>query len=154
MVQDFSYHFWSINKQYSDLKISDFNPIINRGKNSKKELHESNIDFIHTSDLSFGFRKGRFKTVSKLSSQYRYAIKGDILIPRVGKRCLNKVLLVEKGNIPVSDCIYIIRIENKDQRNRLLKSLTSKKGRDWIEAHSHGVCAKVISKRDLLEYKI
>lgn len=150
---DYKYHSWKKNfipketKSFKSLNIG-----IMRGSRSKKQLDTMGIDYLHTTDLKSEFCEREFLVYNKVDG-LRYAEEGDLLMSRVGKRCIGKLLYVEKGNIPISDCIYRIRIPF-EHRKQVILSLNSKTGRDWIAAHSHGVCAKVISKGDLLNFHV
>ena len=90
---------------------------------------------------------------TKANSEFRCAREGDILLARVGKRCIGKVAIIESGRINISDCVYRIR-PPEGMAEYLLDSFLSDKGQRWFEAHAHGVCAKVISKRDLLQFPV
>ena len=150
---DFSYNKWATSNLDTGLRLEEVANKVFRGKFSKKELVSSKYDFIHTSDLDKSVSYKSFKSDKKLIKKYECAQKGDIVISRVGKRCLDRVLIVEKGVVMVSDCLYVIRTNDK-YRQVVIDTLTSKYGKEWIKAHAHGVCAKVISKSDLLNLRI
>lgn len=90
-------------------------------------------------------------TSNDFPSNLSLAGPGDILISRVGKRCIGKVVMVKRGYIPFSDCIY--RLEVPEYIDKSFNSLITKRGQSWLQAYAHGVCAKVISKADLLKFK-
>lgn len=148
---DYTYHYW---KKYNNIQgqsLTQLGTEIIRGSFSKKALDEKKSNFIHTSDLDRQFKRIKFKPNKVIARKYRCAIEGDIVIPRVGKRCLNRVLFVEKGAILLTDCLYILRAPKVFQKS-IIDALNSPYGRDWVNAHSHGVCAKVISKKDLMNF--
>lgn len=150
---DYKYNNW---KKKSNQKRSksflNLNIDITRGSCSKKQLDSLEIDFIHTTDLKSQYCEREFSLHKKID-KLRYAEEGDLLMSRVGKRCIGKLMYITKGNIPISDCIYRIRIPF-EHRALVISSLNSKIGKEWINAHSHGVCAKVISKSDLLNFQV
>jgi type I restriction-modification system DNA methylase subunit len=150
---DYSYNKWLNSNLKSGVSLKELNTYIFRGKFSKKDLVASNYSFIHTSDLEKSLSYKSFKPNEKLLKKFRCAHKGDIIISRVGKRCLGRVLVVTNGAILISDCLYVIRVPDK-YKTALIQTLTSEYGQSWIKANSHGVCAKVISKIDLLDLKI
>ena len=82
-----------------------------------------------------------------------FAEPGDILIARVGKRCIGKVTMVNSGKRVISDCVYRLRAPKK-YRYRMFSYLISVKGQQWLRVVAHGVCAQVISKRDLLHFPL
>ncbi|MDI9257948.1 N-6 DNA methylase [Flavobacterium sedimenticola] len=150
---DYKYHSWKKNSnQKTSNSLLDLNVDIMRGSRSKKQLESLQINYLHTTDLKNEYCECEFP-LHKTIDYLRYAEEGDLLMSRVGKRCIGKLMYVIKGNIPISDCIYRIRIPF-EHRAKVISSLNSKIGKEWINAHSHGVCAKVISKRDLLNYQV
>jgi type I restriction-modification system DNA methylase subunit len=149
---DYKYHFWKTTNFLNGISLNDLGVEIYRGSKSKKELELLRSQFIHTTDLRGDFASSIFENNLKCE-KLRYAEKGDILISRVGKRCLGKILYVTDGTILISDCIYRLRIPIK-HREKVILALNSEYGRNWIKAHSHGVCAKVISKSDLLNFRL
>jgi len=136
------------------VSLEDLNAKIFRGSLSKKSLETRNYEYIHTNSFNQLNEDLVLEDKKVLpQSNFNYAKEGDILIPRVGKSCLGKVMRIVKGEILISDCVYVIRID-KQERNELFNILNSDYGRKWIIAHAHGVCAQVISKKDLLKFKI
>ena len=136
----------------SGKSLGELNVKIQRGKYTKKELTVMNVDFIHTSDLYSNtsseliFRKNKYENGV-------IAKEGDIVLSRVGKRCIGTFSVIKKGNVLISDCIY--RIQTTEViRKKIIDALNSDYGKKWMKAHSHGVCAKVISKTDLLNFRI
>lgn len=150
---DFTYNKWKITNKTTGTILKDLTTDIFRGNLSKKELESSNINFIHTTDLESNITFKKYKPNKRLIKKYKCAQEGDIVFSRVGKRCLGRVLIIEKGAIVITDCLYVIR-PKEGQKDFILSTLTSQYGKDWVNAHSHGVCAKVISKTDLLNLKI
>ncbi len=151
---DYSYHLWKKNNLLTKgNSFTDIGVEIIRGKFSKKELENLGVNYIHTSDLGNNFVSKKFHQNKKLEKKHTIAVSGDIIIPRVGKRCLDKILLIDEGEVFISDCLYILRAP-KAYRNKIINALTSDYGRNWIKAHSHGVCAKVISKSDLKTFLV
>ncbi|MCO6499358.1 MAG: N-6 DNA methylase [Vicingus serpentipes] len=150
---DYTYHKWQKSTpSLSGKSLGELNVKIQRGKYTKKELTMMNVDFIHTSDLYSNtsseliFRKNKYENGV-------IAQKGDIVLSRVGKRCIGTFSIIKKGNVLISDCIY--RIQTTEViRKKIIDALNSDYGKKWMKAHSHGVCAKVISKTDLLNFRV
>jgi type I restriction enzyme M protein len=150
---DYNYFKWKNNKSTEGTTLRNLGVKINRGSFSHKALKSMNNDYLHTSDLKNNLNYGSFKSNLRLVKKYRCAEEGDLIIARVGKRCLQKALIVKKGAILFSDCLYVLKIP-VEHRNRVFKAFNSDYGKNWINAHAHGVCAKVISKSDLLDFVI
>lgn len=149
---DFAYHKWrkSSVDEYSS-QNANYNTIeIKRGHHSYKELRENlNLPYFHSVDfkdqVSLIFEDNNYDS-------YRNPVvarEGDILMCRVGKRCVGKIAYITQGNIVISDCIYRIRVP-EGVRMQLIHYFNSSEGQEWIKTMSHGVCSKVISKIDLL----
>jgi type I restriction enzyme M protein len=151
---DYSYYAWKeLNQHSADaLTLGDLNVEIKRGRKTKKWLQEKNIPFFHTNSFPSNIK---IKINLKNSPVFDdiFAEPGDILIARVGKRCIGKVTMVNSGKRVISDCVYRLRAPKK-YRNRIFSELISVKGQQWLQVTAHGVCARVISKRDLLSFPL
>lgn len=134
------------------IRLSDLGAEIVRGSATASELVRSERDFLHTSHLPVtGI--GRFSYLKKTDSSYRLAKVGDIVVPRVGSRCLLRQAIVVQGEIPFTDCVYRVRIPKKN-RESVLHSLASPVGEIWRRLHAHGSCAKHITLKDLFTMPI
>jgi tRNA1(Val) A37 N6-methylase TrmN6 len=156
---DFKYHSHILRSLSCRVTISQplktFNAEIRRGSIENKLLKGMRISQLHTTSLVHGCPD---LTIEKKLGQrnlkhYVVAEPGDILLARVGRGCIGKVSMVKEGRAVLSDCIYRIRVP-AEYRERVFNSFVSASGQDWFKAMSHGVCAKVISKFDLLEFPI
>ena len=149
---DYSYWYWKLTaSNVETLTLADIGADIYRGTRSRVFFENSGIDYFHTSGLPAAAKRIKLRTSKPLG--FRMAEPEDILTARVGKHCIGRVTLVSKGNLPITDCIYRIRIP-KRWVSQAWRSLISDKARDWFSAHSHGVCAQVISKSDLLNFPV
>ena len=151
---DHSYYAWKkLNKYSNDIIIlGDLNVEIKRGHNTKKYLQNKNVPFFHTTSFPSNI-KTRIDLKNSPVFDGIFAEPGDILIARVGKRCIGKVTMVNSGKQVVSDCVYRVRAPEK-HRNRIFRELISVRGQQWLRVIAHGVCAQVISKRDLLHFPL
>lgn len=86
-------------------------------------------------------------------SKQRLALEGDILIPRVGSRCLHYAAQVQSGEILFSDCIYRLRIA-PEWRVYLLAYLRSPAGIAMRSIAAHGTCVKILGKQALLDLPV
>jgi tRNA1(Val) A37 N6-methylase TrmN6 len=149
---DYRFHRWSM--KLSRIKktktLADICLSLRRGHYTHADLRKRKHKYVHTTNL-FHCSRVSFLHKCKVQNVY-YAHKGDILISRVG-RTAGKVALVSKGSVLYSDCIYKLSVPEK-YRVDVWNALTSEKGREWFKANSKGVCAKVISKDDLLRFPI
>lgn len=151
---DFWYHKWSQTKVRTLTTLKDFSALIRRGSMTKISLSSLNINYFHTTH----FPKDNSNILRVADNQYNFdkgviAEEGDILIARVGKRCIGKVCLVEKGRILITDCVYRVKVQPQYVETAF-RALTSQHGMAWFSVFSHGVCSQVISKVDLLEFPI
>ncbi|MEK4701002.1 N-6 DNA methylase [Solibacillus sp. FSL R7-0668] len=156
---DYDYHFWKQNIKKTNgrslLKLKDMDILLKRGNKSKKYLDNLQVPYFHTS--TFEENKVYYTFPYKSSDfpkEVRLAEPGDILVARVGKRCIGKVAFIEDGFIPVSDCVYLLRIQEENSLNlKVLNELISTRASLWFQANAHGVCARVISKTDFLDFE-
>jgi len=151
---DHSYYVWKEMNKYSNdiMTLGDLNVEIKRGHKTKKYLQEKNIPFFHTTSFPSDIKT----KINLENSPVFYDVftePGDILIARVGKRCIGKVAMVNSGNQVISDCVYRVRAPKKF-RSRIFRELISNKGQQWLRVIAHGVCAQVISKRDLMHFPL
>lgn len=141
---DYTY-YRSLNFRCIDESISRSDFQIMRGSHSQATLRSFYENFIHTSHLS--------DTASEISvahcpaSSGVNAIKGDIVIGRVGRRCLGRAGLIKSGHVPVSDCIIIVRPTSNNARNRIWEKLKTIKSRSIFYELSLGVGAKYLTHK-------
>jgi type I restriction enzyme M protein len=155
---DFKYHAHIRSTATIAQKIAtlgDFSPEIRRGSLEQKELRQLGISQVHTTTLKHANKEIVFKRRlgKKYSEKYVVAQPGDILLARVGRGCMGKVSMVKEGEAVLSDCLYRIRVAGGVE-GKVFSALCSPQGQEWIKALSHGVCAKVLSKSDLLKFPI
>jgi type I restriction enzyme M protein len=150
---DYSYYWWKSHQGRPGpcSCLGDMGVEIKRGRSSKKFLQKAGIKFFHTS--SFPSSNPTVKLENFSYPGEVMAEPGDILISRVGKRCIGRVAMVESGTQVISDCIYRLRTLGK-YREIIWKALESPGGKKWLEAHAHGVCSRCLSKKDLLAFPI
>lgn len=75
---------------------------------------------------------------------------GDIVVARVGTRCVGRLCFITGGSAIASDSVYVIRLAPKFQRYAW-KALSSSQAIDRIRVLCRGVCAKYITKDQLLD---
>lgn len=147
---DFSY-YKSTNKNSMQKRELENIKII-RGKSLQKSLF-SDPHVLHTTKLSQGLTI--FKAVnipfdkSKYNSSLAIAEKGDIVLPRVGTRCLGRVGFIESGTFVVSDSLFVIKTRHIQIQKKILAFLQSSSGKELLISISKGVAARHITLFDL-----
>lgn len=147
---DFTYNSFD-KSNFKGNSLRELGAVIYRGNHSKKELLKKGISFFHTND--FNSHKGIFNECENIDNYVFKDKKYDILIARVGTRSIGNFCLIEKGSVLISDCVFKVSLPD-DYVIPFFKALSSEYGKKWFDAYSHGVCAKLISKKDLLDFKI
>ena len=74
---------------------------------------------------------------------------GDILVARVGRNLSEKICLVPRGRVIISDSVIALRV-TPEQRDRIFLFLKSPRGRSALDSASHGVGARFITIEGLL----
>lgn len=87
--------------------------------------------------------------LGELEQGVKIARAGDILIARIGRNLHEKVCLLPRGFCVISDCVFALSVA-PEFRSNLLSYLLSEEGRMALEAVSHGVGAKYLSRQDVL----
>ena len=151
---DYQFHLYKRSKLVSTKTLKDFNAVIKRGKFSNIYLKNTDIPSFHSDKFTNQDSFVRFKNrVSKIEFSEFTAKAGDILLCRVGKRCVGRLAFIKSGSVVISDCVYKISVDKKYQE-AVWNSFTSQLGKAWLRAYAHGVCSQVISKSDLLNFPI
>jgi len=77
---------------------------------------------------------------------------GDILLARVGSRCVGRVIYVNKGSLPISDCVIVIRAKNKKIRTKIWRKLCSSHFQEFLNSSILGVGPKYITHNIVKEF--
>jgi len=138
---DYSYYKSSI--AVLEENVSQINYQLLRGRNSQNELKNNFKQFIHTTKLQ------TFPSEISLPHEPNdytvNTIPGDILVARVGRRCLGRVALVNSGSVPISDCIIIVRPETKTDKEKLWEKFSCATTKQRLLDVSLGVGAKYLT---------
>ena len=155
LIERMDFHFWnySLKRKVRYTTLKQLGTEIKRGNYSYQVLREGRYPYVHST--SFSDEPRILGNKVRLPQKYRQFAsgRGDILMCRVGKRCVGRLAKITKGEILNSNCVYRIRVPQKF-RAAVWNSLTSKEGAKWIKAYAHGVCAQVISKSDLENFPV
>lgn len=141
---DYSYHKWkeaNVHKVY----INNADIIIRRGRYTYEYLKKKGTPFFHTTC----FNKDDVDWESQYKTDENSIVEqGSFLIARVGKRCVGRVQLIEKGRIQISDCIYGVTVP-KEYIGKFKDFFFSKDYSDFISIAARGVCSLYLCKGDL-----
>ena len=110
---------------------------ITRGSKSQKEFAQLGLRAFHTTD----FPTSSEITLDCTHPRFHMAQQGDILISRVGSRCLTKQARVQQGEGLFTDCVYRLKASTS-VNEKIWKTLTSEFGKEWRLVNSAGSCAR------------
>lgn len=131
--------------------MKDLNVSIVRGSRTRAQFSQLGVPHFHTSDFP---RSGMEISLQGASSpNYQQAKVGDILLPRVGTRCLEHKAVVVGGQSPYSEAVFRIRAPAKHQE-QLVRWITSAECSNWRRAAARGACAKHLTVSTLLSMPV
>lgn len=137
----------------NQISIRDVASKITRGNISSAQRADLAYSVIHTTDIdsSSHFVRQKFLHSDDLTQLVTgiVAKPGDILIGRVGRNLEEKVCLVRGGNVVVSDCLFILRVDRKF-RLTVFRFLKSPAGQKALSASTHGVGARFLTRDAIL----
>lgn len=151
---DFSYH--KINQAIPKLKsrpLGSYNITLKRGNMTNAESKTKKIKSLHSTSFKDGAELHLINSNKRKFENLVYAERGDLVIVRVGRGCVGKVALVKQGKLPITDCLYVVKAD-ENIISALWKFLISSNGDKWVDANSHGVCAKVLNRTDIFDIPI
>ena len=131
--------------------VADLNASLIRGSRSKLQFDRLNLESIHTTDLKEPFL---FLNNTKSSNNFKRANVNDILIPRVGKRALNRESIVKEGTQIFTDSVYMLSSKSQDDSKIIWNSVSSEVGKLWRSMHAQGKCAKYLTREAILSMPI
>lgn len=133
--------------------LGDIEHEIQRGALSHAEALALGHTTFHTTTFKH-FPRGRVRLGKVPDCPDRWLVRaGDIVIPRVGSRCLAYAAIIERGGAVFTDCVYRIRVQ-PERREAVIRALRSLGGIAYRLTVAHGTCASVVSKTDLLEFPL
>ena len=127
-----------------------------RGRSCSKVLSDNHIDHLHSSDInSLHSDQIRLKNKKILPAYLseKVAMPGDILIARVGTRCVGASVLVESGHAVISDSVISVRVPPK-KRLSVFRKISSEAGRNWLCQAARGACAKIITYETIQKFPL
>lgn len=122
-----------------------------RGSRTRAQFDELGIKCFHTSDFPQEGTEVRF--THGRDHGFQAAVASDILLPRVGTRCMDRHALVMKGQRHYTEAVYRLRIPVRHQ-TQVADWVLSEAGINWRQAAAKGSCAKHITVASLIEMPV
>lgn len=152
---DARYHEGKIKLSSFTSNLQDVGATVVRGSFSRKDAERMGINALHTTNLAHA-KFGKLN-LSELKSDARslcgkksiFAEEGDILLARTGSRVVWKPIVVQSGSLPITDHVFRIRVPSSSKQ-RVIEAFGHPYFSNWLESVSKGVCATVLTKRELL----
>jgi predicted RNA methylase len=126
--------------------LSSAGALITRGSRSNADYKRLGLEAFHTTDLDV--RGGDVHLTGGEPTGHQIARAGDMLIARVGSRCIARQARVDGGAGPYTDSVYRVTVPLQ-HRQRVWKTLSSSFGTEWRLAHAAGSCAKHLTVQTL-----
>lgn len=120
--------------------------VVQRGSRSQAQYRDLGLAAFHTSSFTTPHTN---VTLKGARAGYNVASAGDILLSRVGTRCLDRHARVVKGAGLFTDCVYRLAAPER-YRSQVWKTLSSGFGVEWRLANALGSCAKYLTVDALL----
>lgn len=140
----------------SSIQLKDLEVSISRGVMSRKDAELRNMPALHTSDLGRAV-EGQLRIRAAMSSagmeKQVVARAGDILLSRTGSRVCWDPVVLAAGAAPITDHVFRIRAP-ASVRKVVENSFRHPAFVEWLRGMSKGVCATVLTKRELLEMPV
>lgn len=146
--------FYEFEELTSDLKqragmsaLRDLSASIVRGSRTRGQFHELGIQHFHTTDFPSDGKEVSFSR--DRDHGFQFAVAGDLLLPRVGTRCLDKQALVTKGQRHYTEAVYRLRVPPRHHA-RVVDWVLGDTCTRWRQAAAKGSCAKHLTVASLL----
>ena len=131
--------------------LGEMGAVVVRGSRSRNEFVALGIPSFHTTDFPGGCHEIAFR--GACDSHFQLAEAGNILVPRVGSRCLDRQVMVSKGRRPYTEAVYRIAVPVK-YRSKVFDWMRSPEGVSWRVMAARGACAKHLTVSSLLQMPI
>lgn len=133
------------------ITLKDLGVSIVRGSRTRAQFAQLGVQHFHTSD--FPKLGTEISLEGESGAGYQQATVGDILLPRVGTRCLERKAIVVEGVSAFSDAVFRLRVPSKHQE-RIVRWMTSGECASWRRAAARGACAKHLTVSTLLSMPV
>ncbi len=118
-----------------------------RGSRSRNEFEALGIKHFHTSD--FPQDRGDVAFGAESLGRFQTAEAGNILVPRVGTRCIDRSAFVAKGRRAITEAVYRVVVPQRS-RAAVFDWVSSEEGKAWRRGAAHGSCAKHLTVSALM----
>lgn len=137
--------------------IGDITQVITRGVKTRTQLEKESQAYFHTTSFKeIDCNMAKLQGSSELMKQYRESLiarKGDVLIPRVGRKIAQSQAIVSSGNAILTDSVLRINASKKYSAY-IFETLNSEFGQNYREALAKGSCTKLLTIKDILKMPI
>jgi hypothetical protein len=141
----------ALRKSSHGTTMKDLDVTIVRGSRTRSQFSQLGVQHFHTSDFP---RSGMEISLESASlPDYQQATVGDILLPRVGTRCLEHKAIVVSGQSPYSEAVFRVRTP-ANHYERVVRWITSSDCSSWRRAAARGACAKHLTVARLLNMPV
>lgn len=131
--------------------LEELGATVIRGSRTRAQFDALGIRCFHTSDFPHEGAEVRFG--QGRDHGFQTASENDILLPRVGTRCMDRHALVVKGQRHYTEAVYRLRVPTRHHQ-RVTDWVLSEAGTTWRQAAAKGSCAKHITVAALLEMPV
>lgn len=131
--------------------LEELGATVVRGSRTRAQFDELGIESFHTSDFPQEGTEVRF--APSLDHGFQSATASDILLPRVGTRCMDRQALVVKGQRHYTEAVYRLRVPMRHHA-QVADWVLSEAGTSWRRAAAKGSCAKHITVASLMEMPV
>lgn len=137
LIDRMDYSYFKSNELKKNLvrKLGD-HATIHRGRKTHKDLLGIGGDYLHTTHVS--------KYTSKEQKK-----DSELYLCRVGARVVGKSFLYSGKEIEFSDCLYLIKFEDRKVMQDFYKYINSEQGFNHLKCMARGVCSKYLTVGDL-----
>lgn len=118
-----------------------------RGSRTRSQFESLGVTCFHTSDFPSNAIEVRFPR--SVNHGFQSATAGDILLPRVGTRCLDRQALVIKGARHYTEAVFRLRVPKRNQ-SMVTQWVLSDLGTRWRQEAAKGSCAKHLTVSSLM----
>jgi len=131
--------------------LEDLGASVIRGSRTRQQFDELGIESFHTSDFPQVGQEVRFTRGQ--DHGFQAAVASDILLPRVGTRCMDRQAIVVKGQRHYTEAVYRLRVPSQ-YHTQVADWVLSDAGTLWRQAAAKGSCAKHITVASLMAMPI
>lgn len=137
----------ALHRRSGSRPLSEMGASIVRGSRTRSQFDDLEIAHFHTSHFPPNQSEVHFD--DDRDHGFQVARAGDILLPRVGTRCLDRQALVTKGRRHYTEAVYRLRVPKRSQ-TAVVDWVFSDAGTRWRQAAAKGSCAKHVTVASLM----